>query len=59
LLITKSESVAPPLFPRRGTFYETLWKKAMKKVNEKGGNVTVGVLTQILSTLLKQSFGLS
>jgi Hypothetical protein (DUF2513) len=38
---------------------ETLWNKAMKTVSEKGGNVTVGVLTQLLSTLLKQSFGLS
>lgn len=38
---------------------ETLWQKAMTVVNEKGGAVTVGVLTQILSTLLKQSFGLS
>jgi hypothetical protein len=38
---------------------ETLWEKAMTVVSEKGGAVTVGVLTQILSTLVKQSFGLS
>jgi hypothetical protein len=38
---------------------ETLWKKAMQLVQEKGGNVSVGVLTQILATLLKQSFGLT
>jgi hypothetical protein len=38
---------------------ETLWQKAMTVVNEKGGAVTVGVLIQILSTLVKQSFGLS
>lgn len=38
---------------------ETRWKKAMTVVNEKGGAVTVGVLTQILSALVKQSFGLS
>ncbi len=38
---------------------ETVWQKAMTIVNEKGGAVTVGVLTQILSTLIKQSFGLS
>jgi Hypothetical protein (DUF2513) len=38
---------------------ETLWNKAMKTVSGKGGNVTVGVLTQLLSTLLKQSFGFS
>jgi hypothetical protein len=37
---------------------ETLWQKAMTTVNEKGGAVTVGVLTQILSALVKQSFGL-
>lgn len=34
------------------------WKEAMKIVNEKGGAITVGVLIQILSTLMKQSFGL-
>jgi hypothetical protein len=38
---------------------ENRWKKAMTTVKEKGGAVTVGVLTQILSTLVKQSFGLS
>jgi hypothetical protein len=37
---------------------ENRWKKAMTTVNEKGGAVTVGVLTQILSALVKQSFGL-
>lgn len=37
---------------------DTRWKKAMKKVDEKGGTVTIGVLTQILSALMKQSFGL-
>ena len=37
---------------------ETLWQKAMTKVNKKGGAVTVGVLTQILSALVKQSFEL-
>lgn len=35
------------------------WKEAMKIVNEKGGAITVLVLIQILSTLMKQSFGLS
>lgn len=34
------------------------WEKAMITVNEKGGAVTIGVLIQILSTLMKQSFGL-
>ena len=37
---------------------ESRWSKAMATVNEKGGAVTVGVLIQILSTLMKQSFGL-
>lgn len=36
---------------------ETLWNKAMQIVQEKGGNVSVGVLTQLLASLLKQSFG--
>ena len=35
------------------------WDKAMIMVKEKGGAVTVGVLTQILAALLKQSFGIS
>lgn len=37
---------------------ENRWKKALVTVNEKGGSVTIGVLTQILSALMKQSFGL-
>lgn len=36
---------------------ENQWKKAMTTVNEKGA-VTIGVLIQILSALMKQSFGL-
>jgi hypothetical protein len=31
----------------------------MNTVKEKGGSVTLGVLTQLLSTLAKQHFGLS
>jgi hypothetical protein len=38
---------------------EKIWSKAMMDVNEKGGNVTVGVLTQILSAAFKELFGLS
>jgi hypothetical protein len=34
------------------------WNAAMTTVKEKGGAVTVGVLSQILASLLKQSFGL-
>jgi hypothetical protein len=38
---------------------ETRWHKAMKIVDEKGGNaVTIGVLVQLLSTLMKQALGL-
>ena len=38
---------------------ETRWNKAMKTVSEKGGGaITIGVLVQLLSTLMKQSFGL-
>jgi hypothetical protein len=37
---------------------ENQWKTAMATVNEKGGAVTIGVLIQILSALMKQSFGL-
>jgi hypothetical protein len=38
---------------------DTTWNKAMNTVKEKGGSVTLGVLTQLLSTLAKQHFGLS
>lgn len=38
---------------------DTIWNKAMNTVKEKGGSVTLGVLTQILSALVKQDFGLS
>lgn len=38
---------------------ETRWNKAMKTVNEKGGGaITIGVLIQLLSALMKQSFGI-
>lgn len=37
---------------------EKIWKKAMKTVGEKGGTVTLGVLTQLLGTLVKHEFGL-
>jgi hypothetical protein len=38
---------------------ETIWQKAMNTVKEKGNSVSLGVLTQILSALMKQHFGLS
>lgn len=36
---------------------EKIWKKAMKTVGEKGGAVTLGVLTQLLGALVKHEFG--
>lgn len=37
---------------------ETRWKKAMGIVREKGGSVTVSVLTQLLMGLMRSHFGL-
>ena len=37
---------------------ETRWKKAMGIVQDKGGSVTVSVLTQLLTTLMKKTLGL-
>lgn len=37
---------------------ETRWKKAMGVVQEKGGTVTIGVLTQLLIVLMKGALGL-
>jgi hypothetical protein len=36
---------------------ETRWKKAMGIVKEKAGSVTVAVLTQVLTTLMKSALG--
>ncbi len=36
---------------------ETRWKKAMGIVKEKGGTVTIGVLTSVLTSLMKAAFG--
>jgi len=38
---------------------EGRWSTAMSTVKEKGGAVSVGVLSQILASLLKQSFGMN
>jgi hypothetical protein len=38
---------------------DTIWQKAMSTVKERGNSVSLGVLTQILSALMKQHFGLS
>jgi len=37
---------------------ETRWKKAMGIVEERGGSVTLSVLTQVLTELMKRAFGL-
>ncbi len=37
---------------------ETLWKKAMNMVNEKGGSITISALGQLLGSLMKQQFHL-
>lgn len=37
---------------------ETRWKNAMGIVQEKGGAVTLSVLTQLLTALMKGAFGL-
>jgi len=37
---------------------ETRWRKAMGVVQEKGGTVTIGVLTQLLAALMRGAFGL-
>lgn len=38
---------------------DTVWKKAMDIVQEKGGTITITVLSQLLSSLMKSHFGLS
>ena len=36
----------------------TRWNKAKKIINEKGSTITIGVLTQLLTALMKESIGL-
>lgn len=36
---------------------ETRWEKAMNMVKSQGGSVTIGVLTQLLSSLMKEALG--
>jgi hypothetical protein len=38
---------------------ESIWKETMGLVQEKGGSVAIAVLTQLLSSVAKQHFGLS
>ncbi len=37
---------------------ESVWQKTMEIVKDKGGSVSVGVLTQLLTSVAKQVFGL-
>jgi hypothetical protein len=37
---------------------ETIWKKAIAVTNEKGGNISIAVMTQLLTSLVKQHLGL-
>jgi hypothetical protein len=37
---------------------QTRWRKAMALVAEKGGSITLDVLTQLLGSLMKGNFGL-
>jgi hypothetical protein len=37
---------------------EPVWKEAMNTVKEKGGSVGIGILTQVLTSVAKQHFGL-
>lgn len=37
---------------------DTRWKRAMGIVTEKGGSITLDVLKQLLTTLMKSAFGL-
>lgn len=37
---------------------DTLWKKAMTIVQEKGGSISISVLSQLLTSLMKNAFNL-
>jgi hypothetical protein len=37
---------------------DTWWKKAMDDVKEKGGNITIDILKQLLATIIKAAFKL-
>jgi Hypothetical protein (DUF2513) len=38
---------------------ESIWKETMGLVQKKGGSVTIGILTQLLTSVAKQHFGLN
>jgi len=66
---TDLNSTSPQVIPRNLTWVghefleaarnDTVWKKAMDIVKEKGGTITITVLSQLLSSLMKSHFGLS
>ena len=37
---------------------ELTWNKAMEKVNKTGGHITINVLSQLLSSIIKSVYGL-
>ena len=38
---------------------DTLWKNAWGTIKEKGGNITISILKQLLASAIKSSLGLS
>jgi Ca2+-binding EF-hand superfamily protein len=67
--ITDSYSKSPIAIPRRLTYQgheflgnarnETIWNKTLNIVQEKGGSISIAVLSQLLSSVAKTVFGLS
>jgi hypothetical protein len=65
---TDLDSTSPQAIPKKLTWAghefleaarnDTVWKKAMDIVQEKGGTITVAVLSQLLSSLMKSHFDL-
>lgn len=65
----KRTDKSPQVIPRRLTWSghefldnarnDTVWKKAMGIVQEKGGTITVTMLGQLLTSLMKAQFGLT
>jgi len=69
IIYTDFSSQSPQAIPKNLTWAgheflqaarnDTLWKKAIDTVQEKGGTITITVLGQLLSSLMKNHFGLS
>jgi hypothetical protein len=66
---TDLDSTSPQAIPKNLTWAghefleaarnDTIWKKAMDIVKEKGGTITITALSQLLSSLMKSHFSLS